>query len=238
MEGTVQMIQEPTDGKMELVIEQRLETLGNQAVLYAKSVSITNNEQYEEAAGYLKEIKSRVKAVKEYWAEPKARAKAAHQSVVDREKAMLEPLNSAEGIIKRTMVVFQNAVAEAQRRAEAEARKRQQEEAERMMQEAIKAEEQGNEAEAHIAMAMAEMVEDMKTPIPNAIEKPKAAGISTRKVWKARVVDASLVPVNVNGVEIRPISLPALDKLAGMTRGSVQIPGVEVYEETIIAARA
>lgn len=239
MDNVIQLVESgERTGKNEMLIEQGLEKLGNQAVFYAKSLSIKTNDDYEDAGRFLTEIKTRMKSVKDYWAEPKAKAKAAHQSVVDREKALLAPLTEAENIIKRSMVVYQNAVAEAQRKAAEEARKRQREEAARLMQEAIAHEEKGNDAAAYVSMAMAEMVEDMKAPMPNAVEAPKASGISTRKVWKARVVDASKVPIYANGVEIRPIDFQALNRLASVSKGSLEIPGVECYEESIVSARS
>ena len=84
-------------------------------------------------------------------------------------------------------------------------------------------------------MAMAEMVSDMAAP--PIIEAPKATGISTRKAWKARVVDPSKVPAYVNGMEIRTINMSALNNIARMTKGSAAIPGVEFFEETSIGAR-
>lgn len=223
---------------VEMLMEQRLERMGQSTVIQAKRSVISNNEQYQEAGTFLVELKQKMKSVKDFFAEPKSKAKAAHQSIVDREKAMLEPLNEAERIVKRSMVVYQNAVEEARRKAEAEARKRQQEEAERLMQEAIKAEKAGNEAAAEVTMAMAEMVEDMQTPMPSAISAPKAAGVSVRKVWKARVVDASKVPIFANGLEIRPINMSALDQIARLTKGTAQIPGVELFEDSVMSARA
>jgi len=222
---------------LDMLIEQKLETMGNQAILYAKSIVIANHEEYEGAADFLTEIKRRAKAVKDYWAEPKSRAKAAHQSVVDKEKAMLDPLSESETIVKRAMVTYQNAVEVARRKAEAEARERQRLEAERLMKEAVAAEEKGDDAKASIAMAMAEMVEDMKAPMPNAVETPKASGISTRKVWKARIINPGLVPIMANGIEIRPINSSAIDQLARMSRGTIEIPGVEFYEDVILSAR-
>lgn len=225
------------DSTQVISMESSLENSGRMAIVRAMSLKVESNETYLEASDALRENKRMAKAVADYWAGPKSQAKAAHQAICDREKAMLQPLSEAEAIIKRSMVTYQNAVEEARRVAEREARKRQQEEAERLMAEAIEAEKAGNDADAAIGMAMAEMVEDI-TPASSMVMPPKASGISTRKVWKARIINAEQVPVYANGIEIRPINTSALDGLARMSRGTVVIPGIEFYEETVMSARA
>lgn len=220
-----------------IVMEKKLELEGVAAVAYAKNLKVTTSEEYGVASQLLVENKRMAKSVKEYWSEPKTQAKSAHQAVVNKEKAMLEPLLEAERIIKTSMLSYQRAVDEAKRRAEAEARERQRAEAERLMQQAIAEEKAGNEAEAAISMAMAEMTEDLK-PIPAWIDSPKASGISTRKSWKARIVNNAVVPIIANGVEIRPIDMSALDNLARVSKGTITIPGVEFYEHETISARS
>lgn len=63
---------------------------------------------------------------------------------------------------------------------------------------------------------------------------PPVEGISRRTVWKARVVDVSLVPR-----EYLLVNEQMLAKVAQATKGSVAIPGVEFYsEQTLASARA
>ena len=87
-----------------------------------------------------------------------------------------------------------------------------------------------------MSMAMAQMIDDMKPT--QAVAKPTASGTSVRKMWKARVVDPKLVPAYVNGIEVREIKMSALNNLAKMTNGELQVPGVEFYEESGIVARS
>lgn len=59
---------------------------------------------------------------------------------------------------------------------------------------------------------------------------PKIAGLSVRPTWKARVLDARLVPR-----EYMEVNQTMLDKLASATKGKVSVPGVEFYSEEITA---
>ena len=218
-----------------LSIEDQLAATGQAMVQDAKDMRITCQTDYENAGQALRKIKDQAKRIKDYWDGPKSKAKAAHQEIVDKEKAMLKALNDAEAIIKATMKTYLDAIEKARREAEAEAKRRQEEEAARLLEQAVTAEQSGDDQAAAVNMAMAEMVSDMAAP--PIIEAPKAAGISTRKAWKARVVDPSKVPAYVNGMEIRTINMSALNNIARMTKGSASIPGVEFFEETSIGAR-
>lgn len=221
--------------QMDDSLEAQLAKSGAMAVETAKAFRIASQEDYEQGGRYLAGIVARKKQIAEYWKAPKAAAQAAHKDLVAKEKAMIKPLEEAESIIKRTMLNHQMAVEKARREAEAEARRRQEEEAQRLLEEAVKAEEKGDNQAAAIHMAMAEMVSEM--PAAPAVEKPTAQGTSIRRTWKARVVDEKLVPAYWNGMELRAINLSVLNSLAKTTRGTMQIPGVEFYEDATLSVR-
>lgn len=218
-----------------LSIEDQLAATGQAMVQDAKDMRITCQTDYENAGQALRKIKDQAKRIKDYWNGPKSKAHAAYQETIDKEKAMLKPMTEAEAIIKATMKTYLDAVERAAREAAAEAKRQQEEEAARLLESAVSAETSGDDQTAAVHMAMAEMVSDMATP--PIIETPKAAGISTRRTWKARIVDPSKVPAYVNGMEIRTINMSALNNIARMTKGSASIPGVEFFEETSIGAR-
>ena len=216
-------------------LENELRAAGDVTVQTAKAIKIADNAAYEDAGKFLVEIKQRAKKVEGYWKPLKEQANAAWKGIVEKEKAMLSPLTEAETAVKREMTRY-SAEIEAQRRAaEAEARRRQQEERDRLLAEAAAA-EKNNPAAAAASFAMAEMVEDMAAPAVTA-EAPKAAGVSVRKTWKARVIKDGDVPITANGVVIRPIDTAALNKIARLTKGTAVIAGVEFYEEATTAVR-
>lgn len=154
-------------------IENQLTIMGERMVQDAKQMEITCQTDYENAGASLIKIKDQAKKIKDYWAEPKSKAKAAHQEIVDREKAMLSVLNEAEAIINGAMRHYVDAVEKARREAEAEARRRQEEEAARLLEMAVQAEQSGDDHAAAVNMAMAEMVSEMPAAV---IEAPKASG--------------------------------------------------------------
>lgn len=219
-----------------LSIEQQLQAAGIAAISEAKSLKIESQQDYERAAAFLIEIKRRAKQMKDYWKPTKEAAKAAHSQVCQREKEMLAPLEEAEKAIKASMAGYQMAVQIARLQSEQEAKRRQQEERDRLLAEAAEAEKSGDMQGAMVGMAMAEMVEDMKAP--NTVSFEQAKGTSTRRRWRARVIDERAVPAYSGSIQLRKIDQSALDKLAAASEGTAQVPGVEFYQETIISARA
>ena len=221
--------------EMDATIEEQLEKSGAAAVQTAKAFMITSQDDYEQGAKYLTGIKTRMKQITEYWKPAKEAADKAHKQLVAKEKQMIEPLKEAEGIIKRKMLNHQQAVERARREAEAEARRRQEEEAQRLLEQAVQAEEKGDDQQAAINMAMAEMVSEM--PAAPVIQTPTAQGTSIRKTWKAKVVDEKLVPAYFNGMELRTINMAVLNSLAKTTKGTMQIPGIQFYEDSSLSVR-
>lgn len=217
-------------------VESSLERAGAATVTAAQALRIVDEPGYQAAGEFLRDVKTRAKQVAEYWKPAKDKAKAAHQDIVEREKAMLVPLKEAEAIVKVSMAAYQRAVEAERRRMAEEARKAREAETERLLCEAMAAEQGGDATGAAVNLAMAQMVEDM--PSAPVCAAPKAAGTGLRKAWKARVIDPDAVPVSANGVLIRPVDLTALNSIARLTKGTPHIPGVEFYEETTISARA
>lgn len=214
---------------------EQLEKSGAMAVQTAKDFKVACQDDYEKGAKYLTGIKTRMSQITEYWKESKAATNAAHKAVVAQEKQMLKPLQDAEAIIKKTMLDYQRAVEKARLQAEAEARKRQEEEARRLLEQAVQAEEKGDDQQAAINMAMAEMVSEM--PAAPVVAAPTAQGTSIRKTWKARIVDEKLVPAYFNGMMLRSIDMSTLNNLAKTTKGTIEIPGVEFFEDASLSVR-
>jgi hypothetical protein len=214
---------------------KQLQQETNLAITKASELAITNNQDFELAGSMLVELKTYAKRVEEYWAEPKKSAHKAWKDICDREKAMLDPLNKAEKLIKGKMAEYQREQEAKERAIREELERRQREEAERLLKEAQEKEASGDILGADLALAQAELMESA-APVAT-IQQASAAGVSSRKVWKARVVDESLVPIEVAGVVIRPVDLSALNNLAKATKGKAKIPGVEFYEDYIMSAR-
>jgi len=217
---------------MDNTMEQELERSGALIVRNAEGLTITTNEDYERGNVLLKDIKTKIKAVKDYWKEPKAAAQQAHKQLVAREGAMLKPLEAAESLIKRAMLEYTTAQEKAAREAAEAARREREAEAKRLEAIAAQAEANGDTDTAEIMRDMAEAV-----PVAEVVQAtPKAEGVSVRRTWKARVVDPKLVPAYFDGIELRTINMAALNTLAKWNRDKA-IPGVEFYEENQMSVR-
>lgn len=217
-------------------IEAGLQKQGESIVTQAKALTIMNNEDFQVGADLAKQIKQAQAHIKDYWSGPKEAAHKAHAEICAKERTMLRSLEEAERIVKSTMARYTAQIEEAKRKAEEEMRKKQREEEERFLQAAIDAEDNGDELGAINNMAMAEVVKDMAVTI-NPVQQPKVDGVAIRKIWRARILDDSKVPVLIAGAVIRPIDIGAIEKMAMATKGTLCIPGVELYQETVMSIR-
>lgn len=180
----------------------------------AKAYVVDGPDMYSLAGNELKEIKSRRKAIddqRKMMTKPLDESKAA---IMDFFRTPLSMLDDAEAAIKRAMLTYQ----QEEQRKEREAREK------------AAAEARLIEAEAKAQNPDAPPPVVIMPPVKVA-EVPKVKGISTRKVWKARVADAAQVPR-----EYLLVDEQKLGALARATEGSVQVPGVEFYSEDILAS--
>lgn len=214
-------------------MEQELERSGAMMVKIADRLMITSNEDFEKGNAYLKDIKTRIKQVKDYWKEPKAAAQSAHKALCAREAQMLKPLENAESIIKKAMLDYTKAIEKARREAEEAAQREHEAEAKRLQALAAQAEEQGDKDTAEVIRDMAEAA-----PAPTVtVAAPKAKGLSIRAQWRARVTDPKLVPAYFEGFELRTIKDSALNEVARLYEGKANIPGVEFYQDSVMSVR-
>ena len=200
----------------------------------ANTLTVSNNEDYNTAAAFLKQIKAAKKGVTEYWKPAKDAAAKTHKEICQKEKAMTSVCDNAEKIIKSKMLSYSQKIEAERRAAEEQARKAAQKESDRLLAEAVKAEESGDLIQTTVNMAMAEQMESVKPAVQ--VAKPQAQGISTKKVWAARVTDANQVPAYINGFCIRPIDGRAIMQIRKLNP-NIKIPGIEFYQKTQIAVR-
>lgn len=214
----------------ELTVRREAITLEQQAQDY----QIKTNEDYSEAADFLKRVKGAEKEVKDYWKPAKEAAAKAHKEICEKEKAMLSICEKAESILKEKMLAYSQKVEAERRAAEEEAKKAAQAETERLLAEAENAEKAGDTMLATISMAMAEQIEKVTPTVQ--ISKPSLQGISERKVWQVRITDEKAVPSYVNGICVRPVDEKAIMQLHKLNP-NIQIPGCEFYQKSQITVR-
>ena len=200
-------------------------------LVLAQGYAIDSVQMFELAADELKSIKGKMKELddrRKSITKPLDEAKA---RVMDLFRRPLELLGQAETVLKRAMLTFQQAQEKKRQAEEAEARRVAAAEQERLRREAEKAakaaEKKGNVEAAEQLRANVPVV-----PVPTVAAEPvKVRGISTRTIWKARVLDANKVPR-----QYLVVNEKMLNDVAQATKGQVAVDGVEFYSEEVMAA--
>jgi len=210
--------------------EQRLQ--GLTLIPQAKAMTITSQQDYNNAAEVCKDIKAKIKQIEDYWKDLKDKAYKAWKDICAKEKELLDPYTKAETDIKVKMTAFQRQKMEEERLLREEQERFRREEAERLMKAAEEAQQEGMAEHADYLVEEAAKVEVMKFEQP---KQEKTAGTAVKKVWKARIVNEELVPAYAKGMCIRKVDEAMLNKLAGLVKGKSDIPGVEFYEDVSIA---
>lgn len=170
-----------------------------------KGLTITDDAEYGACATLLMDIRSEVKTLT---AQRDSVVKPINEGLKKLRalyKPALDSLSAAEDGIKRAMLAFRSA------------------------QERLR-----SEAEAAAHEALAEGLHDVAlVHIQDASqEAPKATGVSARKVWKLRVVNASAVPRQFLTVDV--VALRRYAVLSGWD--AKQMPaGVEYFQEESLA---
>lgn len=204
----------------------------------ANAMVVNTDADYAVAAAMVKEIKSLANKVKDYWEPLRVSAKKAYDEILAKKKEMTDPLDKTEKALKAQMADYTLRKEAARKALEEAQRKLAQEEAERKLREAMDAESSGDADSAQMALAEAEVYDNLSGTLTVAKEKVKADGVSVRKTFKIKSVDPSRVPVMVNGVCVRPVDEKAVLALIKACDGNIKIDGIEFEEDAIISVRA
>lgn len=204
----------------------------------AEAIVVASDDQYAFAGELTKQVKQMSQKVTEYWEPMRKSTYEAYKSVTDHKKEMLDPLASAEKILKKKMGAYAMQKERERREREEELRRQAEAEMNRKLEEAAKAEREGDAVGAEFAMAEAEVMENVATTAAIKAEAPTAKGVSTSKTWKITHIDSLEVPTHVQGVEIRPVDEKAVLRLIKATKGKIQIPGVTYEEDVTISVRS
>lgn len=219
----------------------------------ARALTITDRDSCLHASQLLRSIKG-LRSQIQLWFEPhieaametKRKADAARKALVDEKDRMEAPLVDAEGVIKRSLLTFeqeQERVRQAEeRRLQAEA----QAEAERVTLEAAAA----LELEAS-ATGDAEMLQEAQDILAQPIEAPvvsvartvpKVQGVTYRDQWKAhpevdvKALAGAVASGTAPSTFLAP-NLTAINQFARATQGAQPVAGIRFFNDRQIAAR-
>lgn len=201
----------------------------------ARAVVITDADTYAAACGLLLGIKDLRKKVADTFDPHVRRAFEAHRALVKEKAGAEAPLTEAERILKDSIVAYdreqERLRLEAQRKADEEARR--EEETRRLEQAALmetEGQEFGDEAMVEEAHALiSQPVTAVAAPVAKLT--PKVSGVTLKKSYAFRIIDPTKVPNQYKVIDE--------SKIRGVVRSlgmNANIPGVQVYEETSVAA--
>lgn len=167
---------------------------------------------YQMAVDVAKSIKGLLAEIDETFKPSIEAAHKAHKAILAAQKKHAEPLETAAGIVKKSMADYQKAQEQAQAEAQRIARE--------------KAEE-----DKKLAQALG-MDEPTPAVADKPIEAPKTDGVSYREVWKFEIVDPKLIPSEYLIIDEQ--------KIGGVVRAMknlANIPGVRVYSDKTTVIR-
>ncbi len=204
----------------------------------ASTVVVASDADFAFAAELTKQVKQMQAQVTEYWEPMRKSAYDAYTSVNRHKKQMLDPLASAEKILKKKMGDYTVAQERQHREREAAMRREAAAEMNRKLDEAAQAEAVGDVDGYEAAMVGAEVMEDVSLSGGVQMAVPKAKGVSQTKTWKIKSIDGTKVPVSFAGMELRPVNEKLVLQLIKASKGKIAIPGVEYEEDFIISVKS
>lgn len=200
----------------------------------AQQIVISNNEQYQGAASYLKKIKGKSSELDTLRKSLTAPLDLSKRKIMELFKFPIEMLQKAEHLIKAGMIEYTEKQERIRREQEEKLRKAAEAEETRkrkaLEERARKAEEQGKLEKAEELREKAEEVKVEAPILADRVETPK--GVSYREQWDFRIIDVNIIP--------REYLVPnetMLRKFAIATKGQVPVAGIEFYSEKVVSSR-
>lgn len=197
---------------------------------WSKKLIVTSPEHRTRVMEALKEVKTKKAEIVAFFQDSKEKAHAAWKAIVANEKRFTDKLSAFEEVAKNAIKNYDAELekqrAAEQKRLEAEAQAQADAERKSILEQAKKA----RGAEKKELLKQADNVVTAMVSAPVTVEKTE--GESTRKIWKARVIDFAKLP--------DAFKLPnekALNAMATTTKGPSNIPGVEFYTESVLSVR-
>lgn len=202
-----------------------------EVIKQANEFKIATQEHFSLAGEFLKKLKTVQKQIADTFDPIITKARSALNEAREQKDKHLNPILEAETLVKKKMLIFKSEEDKKRREYEEklaeEARQKELKEKQRLEKQALKAEAKGDTERAE---ELREKKEEVFVPAPIIPEAEKTEGISTKIIWKARIIDESLVPR-----EYMLVDLIKLSKLARAVHNTMKIPGVEFYSEECMA---
>ena len=199
-----------------------------------KEYAVNTLPQHQAAATFLKEVSTQRRELEGERKKITQPLDESKRRVMDFFRLPLSALSQAESIIKRAMITFQNKEEAARKEQERKLREQARREEERKRKALDKkietAQKNGKEEKA---ADLLEQKADVHVPVPvvPTVAEHRTPGVTKKTIWKFRVLDKNKIPVEYMIPDEKTIG-----ELVRATKGTLEIPGVKIYPETIIAA--
>jgi len=191
----------------------------------ASKIQVTDQKTLSVAEGMLVQVKDFLKGVNDLFDPPISKAHEAHRAIIAAKKEIADPLLSAERFLKNAVKDY--LVEEArQRRAAEEQRK--------FEQEALlaKLEKERDDGETKLADETFEKIEEIHAESMKVEELPQMVGVTKKTLIRWRVSNLSLVPR-----DLLTVDKPKVDEIVKRMKMNAEIPGIEIYEDLIVAMK-
>ena len=224
--------------KLEAIREKSLITIqseGESLVDRAEAFVVSNNESLKEANDFFQVCKAFREEIYEHLGPVREAIHKAWKGSIAEIDRNEKPFIKAQAIIKPKMIAYKQKIEEEIRKKEEEAQAKiraEKEEQDRLLRESEALENAGDYGRADEKFEKAEILDEaIKETIQNMKKVPKAPetkGTTMRRIPKWKLFDLDVVPrfylkldeVKI-GTEVRA------------SKGTVKIPGIEVYFETV-----
>jgi len=203
----------------------------------AKLIIVKDDESLAMANKYLTGVKALQKEIDGVFDPTREKMRAAINENLAQKRKYEEPLRKAERYLKGQIgpyLIKQERILqekiERDRREKEEAERKLREAEEERHEKAKDLQRLGKEEEAQ--KVMEESLPEIKATKPEAPMPAASKGVHTRKIRKWRLKDFSLVPR-----EYLKLDEIKIGSLVRSTKAKIEIPGIEIYSEDIVATR-
>jgi hypothetical protein len=192
----------------------------------SQAIEITTPVEFEHALSFTRQIKARYANLDNLRKDITRPLDESKRRIMEIFKKPAEVLSRCEYMVKGKILQYQHTQEEWRKKEEEKLRKETDAEREKLLKKAAKLEKNGDETKAE---ELREQAAGIVAPAAVQLEQP-ANGLHTKKLWKAKIINAEIVP--------RSYMIPnqeMLDSIARASHGMLSIPGVEFYFEEVIA---
>ncbi len=197
----------------------------------AEGITIASDQEYQWAGAYLVRVATIQKNIVAAFKDAKEKAFTAHRAITKLEADLLAQPVKAGQIVKAALGRYQ----QEQERVRREQQARLQEKLVRQQEDQRIAEAEALSSAGHQVEAEALLDAPVLAPVVE-MERPAAAGVSTRKAFRFRVIDVA----KINPEFLIPDETKIRKTVNALGADAVKVvgAGIEVYEDRIVAVRA